>query len=353
MSATVYDILDYPGFQDLLARATKDISQDYAATIRDASRTGNFSLLVQVGANCDAECVEVMTLGELMDTKANEHGEQFIDCRAAEKVLFGKYGICKPSNGQPRRLALPIQVTFTKGSFDPLPHSPTISSGRHRLICLYMLLRAAGLSDQEIRSVKVRITSLVAPSIEDFAMVMEAANMSRTQSTHELDVHQMTSLKVQTNEVSAFYDSLPAVANRKGMHSKLFAQATRLAYKGQIGADRVYSAVKSAWTDVKGVDKENAVKLAAAFLPENLTKLQRHAEYLAGEVDRCYSAAIRETEQPGDINRILKENLARELAALLEATAPVYPTQVEVEKQRLEKLEAKAEALRAALAAAG
>lgn len=353
MSASVYEVFDYPGFQALLEKGMREINVSYASNLRDAARTGNLSLLVQVGANCEAECIETKPLGELLGSKVNEHGEQFIDARAAEKVLFGKFGILKPGSGQPRKLALPIQVTWVKGKYDPLPHSPTISSGRHRVLSLWVLLLAAGLTEAEARDTPIRITSLVAPSNEDFAMVMEANNQSRTQSSHELDVHQLTGLGVQTNDADAFYEGLPNVAVRRSMHAKLFAQAVRLSYGGKLGASTVYKAAKAAWCDLKGVDRENANALAVrGFQPEDPSTLRRHANYLAGEMDRCYGAAIRAAEQPTDITRIFKENVAREVAAVFEVSAPVYPTQQEVMQARLETAQAKAEALKAQLTSA-
>ena len=100
-------------------------------------------------------------------------GDQFIDLKAAQKVLFGRFGICRPTVGQPRKLALPIQVTYTKGQFESEPSKPCISSGRHRLMSLLILLSAAGFTDYEIDEIPVRITSCVVTSNEDFAMIME------------------------------------------------------------------------------------------------------------------------------------------------------------------------------------
>jgi hypothetical protein len=350
-TATVYDVLDYPGFRDLIDKAKREINVTYASNIRDAARTGNFSLLAQVGANCGSECVETMTIGELLDTKANEHGEQFIDCRAAEGILFGKFGILKPRSGQPRRLALPIQVTWIKGRYDPLPHSPTISGGRHRALDLYILLAAAGLNHEEIRGVKVRITSLVAPSNEDFAMVMEANNMSRKQGTHELDIHKLTGFSVQTHSLEAFMESFPPVASRLGLHSVLFAQLVHLVYNGELEGDSVYLAAKSAWSDLKKADKDNKPVLAKVFKPEGHDTLVALIRRMVDELGRCHEEALRSADLPGDINRIFKENFAREVAAQLEVTAPTYLSQEEVLKQRLERTQAKAESLKSAIKA--
>lgn len=346
MSATRYDFRDTAALVELYELACDKLNADYRETLRSAVRTNNFADYVQLQGNCRPECIELMSIGELAETKTYEHSAQFIDIKAAHKVLFGSYGIVKASNGPARRLALPIQVTYTKGEFDGAPHSPIITSGRHRLLSLQILLNACGLTQAEIDAVNVRVTSCVVKDEKDFAMIMETNNSSRRQSTHELSVHKLSSFHVTTNDLEELLDGAATVSGKSSQHGAVFAQAVALQTEAQVERSLVWAAVKGAYVAVKSADKENRKPLADLFLDGAREDLAEVTEYVASEVGTAFDESVRESLTQGDAKRLLREKLARVIAKRVRVTEPVFPTVEERDRKRMEELEAKAAELR-------
>ena len=342
MSSSKYDFRDYTNLVELEIVARDKISPDHREVIRNAVKTGNFSSYAQLPGACRPECIETMTIGELRNTKSNETGDQFIDVKAAHKVLFGGYGICKPTIGKPRALALPIQVTYTKGQFDNEPKDPCISSGRHRLLSLCILLSACGLSDYEIDEVPVRITSAVVQDEKDFAMIMETNNQSRVQKSRELANHKMVALSITTNDLDQLLEDAQGVYGMISKQGPVFAQAVTLQSEAKVERDTVFAAVKSAWTNVKQADKENGKRMRELFSPGSTTELSDVAEYVAGAVASAYDNALQQGATNAEINRVFKETLAVALATRISVVVPVYKTKEERDREALATLEAKA-----------
>ena len=346
MSATQYDFRDNQGLMDLEQIARDKIAPDYKENLRNAVLTGNFLSYVQLAGACTPECVETMTIGELRNTKVNEAGDQFIDLKAAQKVLFGRFGICRPTIGQPRKLALPIQVTYTKGQFDSEPSKPCISSGRHRLMALLILLSAAGFADYEIDEIPVRITSCVVTSNEDFAMIMEANNQSRAQKARELANHKLVASSITTNDIHELLDAASSIANAVNKQAILFAQAVSLQCQGNVERDTVFAVAKGAYTSVKSTDVKNAKHLKELYLAGNRAELASITEYVAAQVEDVYRDALVAGISVADINRLTREELARRTARRLSLVEPVFKTQEERDREKLADLEAKAAQLK-------
>ena len=346
MSATQYDFRDNSNLLELAAVASDKITAEYREVLRNAVKTGNFASYAQLPGACAPECVEYMTIGELRGTKNNESGDQFIDPKAAHKVLFGTYGICKPTTGPARALALPIQVTYTKGQFDHEPTSPCISSGRHRLMALCILLNACGLSEFEIDEVPVRVTTCVVRDEKDFAMIMETNNQSRRQSTRELANHKLVSLGIVTNDIDELIENASVVYGKVARHAETFAQAVALQTDARVERNTVFSAVKSAYTNVKSADKSNAPVMKELFAPGNNAELQSQTEYVASEVGAIFDNAMQPGLTGSEVSRAFKEGLAGLLAQRLGVVAPVFKTKEERDRESLQTLEAKAAALK-------
>lgn len=346
MATPRYNFRDTASLVELFELACDKLNADYRETLRSAVRTDNFSEYVQLHGNCRPECIELMTLGELAETKQYEHSAQFIDVKAAHKVLFGTYGIVKASSGPARRLALPIQVTYLKGEFDDAPHSPIVTSGRHRLLALQILLSACGLTQDEIDATPVRVITCVVRDEKDFAMIMETNNTSRRQSTHELSVHKLSSFHVGTNDLEELLSGASSVASKASQHGAVFAQAVTLQTEAPIERTLVWSAVKSAYVAVKSADKENRKPLADLFSPGAREDLSEVTEYVADEIGGAFDEAVRESLTQADAKRLLKEKIASYIARRVKVTAPVFATVEERDRRRMEELEAKASELR-------
>jgi hypothetical protein len=347
MATTVrYDFRNNEELLELYQLACDKLNTDYRETLRSAVRTNNFAEYVQLHGNCQPECIELMTIRELAETMRNEHSAQFIDKKALHKVLFGPYGIVKASSGPARRLAIPIQVTYTKGEFDPVPHKPIITSGRHRLLALLILLGACGLTEEEIDAVPVRVTTCVVRDEKDFAMIMETNNSSRRQSSQELSVHKLSSFSVTTNDLEELLDNAASVAGKTSQHAAVFAQAVALQTDAPIERTLVWAAVKGAYVAVKGADKENRKPLADLFLPVSREDLSEVTQGVAEEVGDAFDEALRDSLTQADAKRLLKEKLAHVIAKLVKVAEPVFPTAEERDRKRMESLEAKATELR-------
>ena len=346
MSKTQYDYRDNSSLIELAAVANDKLTADYREVLRNAVKTGHFASYAQLPGACAPECVEYMTIGELRNTKENESGDQFIDVKAAHKVLFGTYGICKPSAGPARSLALPIQVTYTKGQFDDQPTKPCISSGRHRLMALCILLSACGLSEYEIDVVPVRVTTCVVKDEKDFAMIMETNNQSRRQSSRELANHKLVSLGVVTNDIDELIENVSVLYAKSARQAETFAQAVALQTDALIERNTVFAAVKGAWSNVKSADKINGPTMKELFAPGNTSEFGTVSEFVASEVGSIYDQALQQGVTGGEINRTFKENLAALIATRLAVVAPVYQTKADRDRESLASLEAKAAQLK-------
>jgi hypothetical protein len=260
--------------------------------------------------------VEVRTLGELADSRANEHAQQFIYPTSIKKILFGKYGIAKG-----KKLSSNIEVTYFRDKENGGLRDMVISSGRHRVTAIIALLQFLGV--KKWRDQKVMVICKVVNSDAEFAQLIETANDSRKMPRAETQVHGLTKSGVRTATPTEFYST--RFNAKAAQFGHCFAKAVQFELAGlpQASQDAIVSMVGSAWNKVYNVSKPNKEALAGVIMNADDTALKNAARMIAGDAMTYVQRAAQEF--PDDKVHVGAPKVcAKELAKLLGVTAPTW-----------------------------
>jgi hypothetical protein len=335
-----YDIRQLPFGDSLITEVQSAMSEDYRSSLRQVAQTNTLNQFLQFPSATEDE---LMTLGELRKTGVNENAEQFVDAKALRKVLFGRHGIAKSSRGgqDHARLALPIQVAYTRYPYTEELTAPVISSGRHRLLALLALMYAAGVEDSVVDGLKVRITTVVVSDHPQFSQLMENNNSSRTQSTHELKVHSLSGKGIPTNDVEALLE-FNYRATDAGTQKEMLSQLISLYARGHSDATFAFDVAGVAWTALK---KANPEKQWVKNLFADADVLARVTEQAAKSIADL-TATAQDDPLATDIKQPVARGLSKVIARALSLTEPKFPTPQEEYELKTLKAEQKAREMR-------
>lgn len=259
--------------------------------------------------------VEVRTLGDLADSRANEHAQQFIYPTSIKKILFGKYGIAKG-----KKLSSNIEVTYFRDKENGGLRDMVISSGRHRVTAIIALLQFLGV--KKWRDQKVMVICKVVNSDAEFAQLIETANDSRKMPRAEVQVHGLTKSGVRTATSTDFYAT--RFNAKAAQFGHCFAKAVQFELAGlpQASQDAIVSMVGSAWNKVYAI-KTNKEAMAGVILNTDDSALKTAARAVASDATTYAQRAVQDF--PDDRVHVGAPKVcAQELAKLLGVTAPTW-----------------------------
>lgn len=256
------------------------------ANILTAVGKKNFPLSLQYEVLGNAE---VRTLGELANSRASEHAQQFLYPTALKKILFGKYGIAKNN-----KLSSSIEITYRRDRDGTLGDF-VITSGRHRVTAIIALLQFLGV--QKWADQKVMVVCKVVSSDPEFAQLIETANQSRKMPQAELRIHGLTSRGIRTATAEEFYATRSKAV--PAQYSHCFSKAVQFELAGlpQTSQDAYVSMVVSAWNKVANVTG-NRLSMKELIIGNDPAPLKAAAQYIASRVGFYIEDAPRQF--PGD-----------------------------------------------------
>lgn len=283
---------------------SRPLDEKWATTIRSAAGKKHFPLELQF-ETVNPEKQVYYTLGDLAATAQHEKATQYIYADRVSHVLFGPHGIAKGS-----KLSNDIQLCWFRKLDGELDSMPVITSGRHRVTAIILLLQHLGIPWERQ---KIMVSTKVVSSESEFAQLIFDNNDSRKMKQAEKRNHKLGALGVNTASEEAFYnDPLNSVRHAaNNVCPQAFAAASRFcaADKPIEFQDRLYMYAAGAFNKLVGVSKENrefmrslvqgtgpdhndleALKVAAEYVADNLLSaiaLGREKFPLAYE---CHSA---------------------------------------------------------------
>ena len=245
--------------------------------IREAANKKSFPLALQF-EQIDQEKAYTLTLGDLAASRANEKGQQFINPDDVKRVLYGPAGLCRDN-----KLSNEIQVCYWKDLAGELNPRFVITSGRHRLTAIIMILQALGIKWEKQR---ITISTKIVNSDAEFAQLIRLANVSRHMSNAEVRNFKLDGKGVATCDAESFYATV------------------RLARSGEC------SAAFAAACDFESQDKPLAFR----------NKLRAYTASAYGKVLRANNPESRRVV----MNVVMGENRADDLKALAQATVAEF-----------------------------
>jgi hypothetical protein len=190
-----YDPMLNPELDDLrVLIANKGIKGE--SRIREAANKKSFPLALQF-EQVDQEKAFTLTLGELAASRSHEKGQQFVNPEDVKRVLFGVSGIAKDN-----KLSNEIQVCYFRDLAGELDPRFVITSGRHRLTAIIMILQALGIRWEKQR---ITVSTKIVNDDREFAQLIRLANVSRKMSGAEIRNFKLDNNGVHTSDAAAFY----------------------------------------------------------------------------------------------------------------------------------------------------
>lgn len=190
-----YDPILNPELDDLRVMiAEKGVKGE--SRIREAANKRSFPLALQF-EQVDQDKAFTLTLGELAASRSNEKGQQFVNPNDVKRVLYGVAGIAKDN-----KLSNEIQVCYRRNLAGDLDPNFVITSGRHRLTAIIMILQALGIKWEKQR---ITVSTKVVNSDEEYAQLIRLANVSRKMSSAEVRNFKLDNKGVITADVDDFY----------------------------------------------------------------------------------------------------------------------------------------------------
>jgi hypothetical protein len=252
-SGNTYDPSGNPELDDVRLRLnSKTMDEKWVSAIRGAANKKHFPLELQFEV-ADMSKAITFTLGELAATALHEKAIQYIYPNRVEHVLFGPHGLAKGN-----KLSNDIQVCWRRGLDGELETTPCITSGRHRLTAIILLLQHLGINWEKQR---IMVSTKVVSTDAEFAQLIFDNNDSRKMNQAEKRNHKLGALGINTANEDAFYsDPLNSVRRaRTNVVTQAFAAACRFRAndKPQAYQDRLYQYAAAAYTKVRDVSKEN------------------------------------------------------------------------------------------------
>lgn len=263
-----------------------------------------------------AGSTEIRTLGELADSRSNEHAQQFIYMSALKKILFGKFGIAKG-----KKLSSNIEVAYFRDKESNGLNNMVITSGRHRVTSIIAVLQAIGV--KKWRDQKVQVITKIVNSDAEFAQLIETANDSRKMPRAEIQVHGLTKSGVRTATPEEFYSTLQLA--KKNQYGHCFGKAVQFELAGQPQTiqDSLVSMVTSAWNKLYGFSAENRQVLASLLLSDDNQMLKSTARQIAANALTYAPKAL--VEFPDDrVNVSAPKVCAQAMASILGVDCPNF-----------------------------
>lgn len=252
-SGNTYDPSGNPELDDVRLRLnSKPLDEKWVSAIRGAAGKKHFPLELQFEV-ADMTKAVTFTLGELAATATHEKAIQYIYPKRVEHVLFGPHGIAKGN-----KLSNDIQVCWKRGLDGELETTPCITSGRHRLTAIILLLQHLGINWEKQR---IMVSTKVVSTDAEFAQLIFDNNDSRKMNQSEKRNHKLGALGINTASEEAFYtDPQNSVRRaRTNVAPQAFAAACRFRAddKPQAYQDRLYQYAAGAYSKLRDVSKEN------------------------------------------------------------------------------------------------
>lgn len=260
--------------------------------------------------------VEIRTLGELADSRSNEHAQQFIYMSALKKILFGKFGIAKG-----KKLSSNIEVAYFRDKETTGLNNMVITSGRHRVTSIIAVLQAIGV--KKWRDQKVQVIAKIVNSDAEFAQLIETANDSRKMPRAEIQVHGLTKSGVRTATAEEFYSTLQFA--KKTQYGHCFGKAVQFELAGQPQPiqDSLVSMITSAWNKLYSLNAENRALLSEVLLGDNSQMLKSAARQIAANALTYAPKAL--VDFPDDrVNVSAPKVCAKAMASILGVTCPTF-----------------------------
>lgn len=297
---------------EIFAGPRNNIDELAQAAILAAVGKKEFPLALQYEMYGNA--VEVRTLGDLADSRSDEHAQQFIYPTSIRKILFGKYGIAKG-----RRLSSNIEICYRRNRAGELSDF-VITSGRHRVVSIIALLQKLGV--KKWRDQKVQVVCKVVNSDAEFAQLIETANDSRKMPRAETQIHGLTKVGVRTSNFNEFYETRTYAKSAQLGH--VFAKAVQfeLVELPQVSQDSVVSMVGSAWNKVYAIG-ENKDRMRELIIGDDPTPLRNAASRIASQAIQVIAEAPTVFPQERPITAAPKL-CALKIAETLGVEAPSY-----------------------------
>ena len=231
---------------------SKPLDQQWASAIRAAAGKKHFPLELQFDV-ADATKATYFTLGDLASTANHEKAVQYIYPKRVEHVLFGPHGLAKG-----HKLSNEIQVCWRREAYTgEVEATPCITSGRHRLTAIILLLQHLGINWEKQ---KIMVSTKVVSSDAEFAQLIFDNNDSRKMVQAEKRNHKLGALGINTASEDAFYND-PQNSVRRARTEVLpqaFGAACRFraSDKPQAYQDRLYQYAAGAFSQLRNV-KDN------------------------------------------------------------------------------------------------
>ena len=281
-SGNSYDPASNPELDEVRLRLnSKPLDEKWTSAIRGAAGKKHFPLELQFEV-ADMNKAVTFTLGELASTASHEKAVQYIYPKRVEHVLFGPHGIAKGN-----KLSNDIQVCWRRQLSGELETTPCITSGRHRLTAIILLLQHLGIPWEKQR---IMVSTKVVSSDAEFAQLIFDNNDSRKMNQAEKRNHKLGAIGINTASEDAFYyDAINSVRRaRTAVCPQAFAAACRFRAedKPQAYQDRLYSYAAGAFSKVRDASKENKafmrdlIQMPAGSDEETL-RLKNAAQFVA------------------------------------------------------------------------
>ena len=257
---------------------------------------GNFKGQFQI---TKPEAGRMMTFAELCDSYVHESTVQHLDPKAIDKILFGPYGLIRKSGGGHYDYLMDdIEVGFI---YDPITGSnvgPIITSGRNRVVALQVMMHAAGMTQQAIDNVPIRVSVVQCGTMGQIqARIISANTGSRKFSQIES--------KIRTNSDSGVdFRSLAGLeatfANGKGAKTYQTALGVWLQLKAEsdllngLKPDQFRVAGCSVWSRLSADLRPNGGTFYA-WIKEDIGRLDRIRSIMASNLEHGIKVAKNDT----------------------------------------------------------
>jgi hypothetical protein len=249
--------------------------ESWIGMIRSAAGKKSFPMHLQFEP-VDADKAYTLTLGELAESAQNETSIQYIYPKRVKHVLLGGHGIAKSF-----KLSNEIQVCYTRDLAGELNPRFVISSGRHRLTAIILLLQHLGIKWEKQR---IYVSTKVVTSEREFKQVIMDANDARKMKGAETRNHKLGARGVETHDSERFYATVRLA--RKPECPAAFAAACRFiaADKPREFQDTLYNYAAAGYGQAMRVDRDNSAVLMELVKGEGKTEeLKALAESVTGQ----------------------------------------------------------------------
>ena len=283
ISPNSYDPSGNTELDEVRARLeASSIDPKHEAAIRAAAGKKHFPLELQFEC-ADMNKVVTFTLGELAATATHEKAVQYIYPDRVSHVLYGPHGIAKGN-----KLSNDIQVCWRRNEYTgELEATPCVTSGRHRLTAIILLLQHLGINWEKQR---IMVSTKVVSTDAEFAQLIFDNNDSRKMKVAEKRNHKLGAIGINTADEDSFYtDPQNSVRRAKAtVCPQAFGAAARFCAvdRPQAFQDKLYQYAAGAFAKVRDVSKENKAAVHAMIqMPkgtdDEVLKLKNAAQFVA------------------------------------------------------------------------